>query len=153
MGKTLDEILNRNDYVRLSESLKEQTKEIAKRIRRKMEDLDLINDDSFFNGEIGADGVTVCVKSRKSNAGSYEYLAIKRKGEYYGEAEWYSLEDVGKDYYFAGDFNAEIVGASNKEALAFLNVAKKLIEGLGEVEDKLVNNVQTALKNEPSGDC
>ena len=152
MGKTLDEILNRNDYVRLSESLKEQTKEIAKRIRTKMEELD-INTDSFDNGEIGADGVTVCVKSRKSNAGSYEYLAIKRKGEYYGDGEWYSLEDVGKDYYFAGDFNAEIVGASNKEALAFLNVAKKLIEGLGEVEDKLVNSVQTALKNAPSRDC
>lgn len=152
MGKTLDEILNRNDYVRLSESLKEQTKEIAKRIRTKMVELD-INNDSFDNGEIGADGVTVCVKSRKSNAGSYEFLAIKRKGDYYGEAEWYSLEDVGKDYYFAGDFNAEIVGASNKEALAFLNVAKKLIEGLGEVEDKLMNSVQTALKNAPSGDC
>lgn len=144
MKKTLDEILSRNDYARLTATLKSRVEEIAKRIREKMEDLDIANDDDFYHGEIGIDGVAVRVESIKSRAGEYEFLAIKREGECYGEASWYSLEDIGKEYYYAGDFTAKVVGASNKEALAFLNVAKKLIEGLGELEQKRVQSEKAA---------
>ena len=144
MKNTLDEILNRNDYVRLTATLKTIAEEIAKRIREKMEDLDIANNDDFYRGEIGIDNVVVRVKSIKSRAGEYEFLAIKREGECYGESSWYSLEDIGKEYYYAGDFSAKVVGASNKEALAFLNVAKKLIEGLENIEDERVNNLQIA---------
>ena len=146
MKNTLDEILNRNDYVRLTATLKTIAEEIAKRIREKMEDLDIANNDDFYRGEIGIDNVVVRVKSIKSRAGEYEFLSIKREGECYGESSWYSLEDIGKEYYYAGDFSAKVVGASNKEALAFLNVAKKLIEGLRNIEDERVNNLQIALK-------
>ena len=146
MKNTLDEILNRNDYVRLTATLKTIAEEIAKRIREKMEDLDIANNDDFYLGEIGIDNVVVRVKSIKSRAGEYEFLAIKREGKCYGESSWYSLEDIGKEYYYTGDFSAKVVGASNKEALAFLNVAKKLIEGLGNIEDESVKNLQTALK-------
>ena len=138
MKKTLDEILNRNDYVRLTATLKTRAEEIAKRIREKMKDMDISNNDDFYKGEIGIDDVAVRVKSIKSRAGEYEFLAIKREGECYGEASWYSLEDIGKEY----------LGASNKEALAFLNVAKKLIEGLGNIEDERVNNLQISLKTQ-----
>ena len=145
MKKTLDEILNRNDYSRLTATLRTRVEEIAKSIREKMEDLDIANDDNFDNGEIGVDGVVVRVVSiKRQTFGEYEYLAIKREGECYGEEKWYSLEDVGKEYYYAGDFTAKVVGATNKEALAFLNVAKKLIEGLGELEQKRVESVKAA---------
>ena len=147
MKKTLDEILNRNDYVRLTATLKTRVEEIAKRIREKMEDLDIANNDDFYRGEIGIDNVVVRVKSIKSRAGEYEFLAIKREGECYGESSWYSLEDIGKEYYYAGDFSAKVVGASNKEAIAFLNIAKKLIEGLGNIEGESVKDLQIALKN------
>ena len=147
MKNTLDEILNRNDYIRLTATLKTIAEEIAKRIREKMEDLDIANNDDFYRGEIGIDNVVVRVKSIKSRAGEYEFLAIKREGECYGESSWYSLEDIGKEYYYAGDFSAKVVGASNKEAIAFLNVAKKLIEGLGNIEGESVKNLQIALKN------
>ena len=148
MKNTLDEILNRNDYVRLTATLKTIAAEIAKRIREKMEDLNIANDDNFDNGEIGVDGVVVRVVSiKRQTFGEYEFLAIKREGECFGESSWYSLEDIGKEYYYAGDFSAKVVGASNKEALAFLNVAKKLIEGLGNIEDESVKNLQIALKN------
>lgn len=137
------EILNRNDYVRLSAKLKSRVEELAKSIREKMEELDIANDDNFDTGEIGIEGVVVRVISIKRRTfGEYEYLAIKRDGECYGEEKWYSLEDVGKEYYYAGDFTAKVVGATNKEALAFLNVAKKLIEGLGELEQKRVESVK-----------
>ena len=145
MEKEIYEILNRNDYVRLTAKLKSRVEELAKRIREKMEDLDIANDDNFDAGEIGVDGVVVRVISIKRRTfGEYEYLAIKREGECYGEASWYSLEDIGKEYYYAYDFSAKVVGASNKEALAFLNVAKKLIEGLGELEQKRVESVKAA---------
>ena len=154
MKKSLDEILSRNDYARLTATLKTRVEEIAKRIREKMEVLDIADDDNFASGEIGVDGVVVRVVSiKRQTSGEYEYLAIKREGECYGEFSWYSLEDIGKEYYYTGDFSAKVVGASNKEALAFLNVAKKLIEGLGNIEDKRVNSVQTALKNAPSFYC
>ena len=146
MEKEIYEILNRNDYVRLTAKLKSRVEELAKRIREKMEELDIVNDDNFDNGEIGVDGVVVRVVSiKRQTFGEYEYLSIKREGD--GESSWYSLEDIGKEYYYARDFSAKVVGASNKEALAFLNVAKKLIEGLGNIEDERVNNLQTALKN------
>ena len=144
MEKEIYEILNRNDYVRLTAKLKSRVEELAKRIREKMEELDIVNDDNFDNGEIGVDGVVVRVIAiKRQTFGEYEYLAIKREGE----SSWYSLEDIGKEYYYAGDFSAKVVGASNKEALAFLNVAKKLIEGLGNIEGESVKNLQIALKN------
>lgn len=147
--KTLDEILRRNDYARLTATLKARVEEIAKRIREKMDYLDIADDDNFDNGEIGIDGVVVRVVSMKRRTfGEYEYLAIKREGECHGDYKWYSLEDVGKEYYYAGDFTAKVVGATNKEALAFLNVAKKLIKGLGDVEDKSVKSIEAALNRD-----
>ena len=144
--KTLDAILRRNDYARLTAALKSRVEEIAKRIREKMDYLDIADDDNFDNGEIGIDGVVVRVVSMKRRSfGEYEYLAIKREGECHGDYKWYSLEDVGKEYYYAGDFTAKVVGATNKEALAFLNVAKKLIDGLGDVEDERVKSIEIAL--------
>ena len=47
MEKEIYEILNRNDYVRLTAKLKSRVEELAKRIREKMEDLDIANDDNF----------------------------------------------------------------------------------------------------------
>lgn len=138
------EILNRNDYVRLSAKLKSRVEELARSIREKIEELDIENDNNFYSGEIGIDEVAVRVESIKSRAGEYEFLAIKREGECYGEASWYSLEDIGKEYYYAGDFTAKVVGATNKEALSFLNVAKKLIEGLGELEHNRVESEKAA---------
>lgn len=147
--KTLDEILRRNDYARLTATLKARVEEIAKRIREKMDYLDISDDDNFDNGEIGIDGVVVRVVSMKRRTfGEYEYLAIKREGECHGDYKWYSLEDVGKEYYYAGDFTAKVVGATNKEALAFLNVAKKLIERLGYIEDKRVKSIEATLNRD-----
>ena len=147
--KTLDAILRRNDYARLTVALKSRVEEIAKRIREKMDYLDIADDDNFDNGEIGIDGVVVRVVSMKRRTfGEYEYLAIKREGECHGDYKWYSLEDVGKEYYYAGDFTAKVVGATNKEALAFLNVAKKLIKGLGDIEDERVKSIEAALNRD-----
>lgn len=41
MVKTIDEIMKRDDYARLTKTLKDRTEEIAVKVRRKMNDLDL----------------------------------------------------------------------------------------------------------------
>ena len=75
MEKEIYEILNRNDYVRLTAKLKSRVEELAKRIREKMEDMDIANDDNFDNGEIGVDGVVVRVVSiKRQTFGEYEYF-------------------------------------------------------------------------------
>lgn len=147
MTLDLNQILARNDYKRMTVALKEKVEEVAKRIHQKMDDLDIIDDDDFDNGEIGVDNIVVRIVKVKANSGfTYEFLGIKRYEDEYNNTYWANLEDIEHTYYFCDDFNAKVYGATYKEALAFLNVAAKLIAGLGEVEEKQANNIQTVLK-------
>lgn len=148
--KSLDNILARNDYKRLTETLKERVKYIAKAIRLKMEELDIPKDDEhFFLGEIQVNKVKVAVKTIHSESfGDYNFLAIKRvSNDYNIPNTWASLEDIEHSYYYCGDFNKWVEGANNKEGLAFLNVAAEIIEGLGEVEKSQVAEINKALDN------
>lgn len=148
MTTDLNKILARDDYKRMTEKLKPIAEEVAEKIRKKMDELDIADDDDFDNGEIGVEGVIVKAMCVKSNSGLiHEFLAIKRAGESYDECEWRSLQDIGNEYYFASDFHAVVNGASNREALAFLNVARKLIQGLGEIEQKKVEAIQNAIED------
>ena len=146
MRINLNEILARDDYKRMTENLKSVTEEVAEGIRKKMDELDIINNTEFDNGEIGFGNVVVRLDSVRSNSGfTRKFLAIKRVDEKDGFVTWRSLEDIGNSYYFTGDYNAKIYGASNKEALAFLNVARQLIIGLGKVEQKQADEIQQAI--------
>ena len=146
MRINVNEILARDDYKGMTENLKSVTEEVAEGIRKKMDELDIINNTEFDNGEIGFGNVVVRSDSVRSNSGfTREFLAIKRVDEKDGFVTWRSLEDIGDSYYFTGDFNAKIYGAFNKEALAFLNVARQLIIGLGKVEQKQADEIQQAI--------
>lgn len=146
MRINVNEILAKDDYKRMTENLKSVTEEVAEGIRKKMDELDIINNTEFDNGEIGFGNVVVRSDSVRSDSGSTrKFLAIKRVDEKDGFVTWRSLEDIGDSYYFTGDFNAKIYGASNKEALAFLNVARQLIIGLGKVEQKQADEIQQAI--------
>lgn len=148
MKLDLNQILARDDYKRMTAALKEKVEEVATRIRQKMDELDIIDDDNFDNGEIGVDDVVVRSMRIHSNSGfTYEFLGIKRYEHEYNHTYWASLEDIDRTFYFCNDYNAKVYGATNREALAFLNVAAKLITGLGEVEEKQVNDIQKALNN------
>lgn len=148
----LNQILSRDDYKRLTENLKSITEEVAEKIRRKMDELDIDGDDDFDNGEIGADSIVVRVISVNSSCGGNKrFLGIKRCPEEYGHAYYANLEGINDTYYYCGDFNARIYGATNKEALSFLNVARKLIQGLGELEQKQADEIQQAIDNYRKG--
>ena len=144
MEKTIDEILKRDDYARLTKTLKDRTEEIAVKVRRKMKDLDI--DEMIING------FKIVVKKYSADNGQYHFdnLSIKQyctdyrnDGGYY---EYLSLEDINESYYAYDDFKCKIEGASNKQALKFLNSAKKIFEYLDDTESEQVNDVTKALE-------
>ena len=143
MVKTIDEILKRDDYARLTKALKDRTEEIAVKVRRKMNDLDL--------DEIYIEGLTLIVKEYSADHGQYhfdnlsikQYCAVDYDGGY---DEYLSLEDINESYYAYDDYYCKVEGASNKEALKFLNSAKKIFEYLDEIETQQVNEVNKALE-------
>ena len=142
----LNEILARDDYKRMTENLKSITEEVARAIHKKMDELEIEDNTDFDNGEIGVDDVVVRVITVNSNSGfNRSFLGIKRYEEGDNHAYYASLEDINDTYYFCGDFNAKIYGATKKEALAFLNASKKLILGLGELEQHQVEEIQKVL--------
>lgn len=143
-NKSIDEIINRDDYARLTKALKDRTEEIAVKVRRKMQDLDL--DEMIING------LTLTVKKYSADYGQYhsDKLSIEQHciDDDYGReyTEYLSLEDINESYYLAGDFKCRITGASNKQALKFLNSAKKIFEYLDDTESEQVNDVTKALE-------
>lgn len=140
---SLDAILARDDYKRMTEQLRDKVQDIAQRIYNKMEELDI--DES-----IRVDGVTIKRSSVRSNAGTYEFLAIMdNDGDRFMPEEYqerHSLMDIDREYYYAGDFTAKVKGATNKEALAFLNAAKDFIVALGELEQKQTDDIKQAIE-------
>lgn len=142
--QSLDAILARDDYKRMTAALKEKVEKVAHRIYNKMEELDI--DDA-----IRVDGITIKRCSVRANVGTYEYLAIlDNDGDRFMPEEYQekrSLQDIGKEYYYGGDFTAKVIGATNKDALAFLNAAKDFIVALGEVEQKKVDDIDEALED------
>ncbi len=138
---SLDAILARDDYKRMTAQLKDKVQTIAHRIYNKMEELDI-------DEAIRVDGVTIKRSSVSSSVGTYYYLAIivDYSDDYDDYQERHSLEDVGREYYYGGDFSAKVRGASNKEALAFLNAAKDFILALGKLEQKQAADIKQAIK-------
>ena len=142
-NKSIDEIINRDDYARLTKALKDRTEEIAVKVRHKMNDLDL--------DEIYIEGMTLIVKEYSADHGQYhfdnlsikQYCAVDYDGGY---DEYLSLEDIKESYYAYDDFNCKIEGASTKQALKFLNSAKKIFSYLDEIETQQVNDVTKVLE-------
>lgn len=139
---SLDAILARDDYKRMTAQLKDKVQDIAHRIYNKMEELDI-------DKAIRVDGVTIKRSSVSSSVGTYDFLAIivdYDLDDYDGYQERHSLEDIDREYYYGGDFSAKVRGASNKEALAFLNAAKDFILALGKIEQKQAADIKQAIK-------
>lgn len=111
MKKNFNEILQREDYVRLTANLKERTEEIAQLIKSKMVQLDLEDE------TIEVEGVKVAIKGVSSNCGRYEFLAIENTGEFsseHGEKDWWSLQDVNHTFYYAGEREAKFQRQAEK---------------------------------------
>lgn len=143
---TVINIIKRDDYARLTKELKTKAEALAEIIRRKMLELDI--------DEIEIGGVTYSLRHVESNSRySKDYLTVvkeeKHKSEYRDRYEYYneyySLEDINENYYYYCDSDCNIIGATNKDALRFINSANGFIQTLGEIEEEQVNEVNKAL--------
>ena len=127
--KTIEEIVNRNDYKSLNESLNDRVKEISKIIRKKMYELELTELDDYRICEV------------KSNSGfSDDYLAVE------DEYAFRSLETDG-GYYFCNDFNCHVISATHHQKLNFLNNSRNLFNLLDSIETKKCDEIKKALEN------
>jgi len=148
--KTIDEILGRDDYKRLTKQLRERVESIAFDIRVKLEELDETDRLFIVKGERKCDNVEVACRSVFADGAKRVYLAMDcstEEDEDYGFTSWKSLEDVNNSHYYYGDFNAFVKGASHNSALRFLNVAKQIVEKIAEIEETKVQTVSKALED------
>lgn len=127
--KTLEEIINRGDYKRMTERLQDATIELAEKIRWKMEELDL---ESW--GFLTVDSV-------RSRSGSEErFLA------YTDSRNSYNLETSRHGYYYyCNDFNCRVNCATNAQRLEFLNKAELILQELDEYETNKTAEIENAL--------
>jgi len=135
--KTLDEIIKRDDYKKMTSQLRERTEELAYKIRNKMVQLDL---KSVYKP---AKGVVLHVVSGRSNVGSYHYLAVVEDEHGYAH---YCIDGAYSGYVH-GDFNCRVITASNAQCLKFLNAAKEIVEWLDRVESEKTSEIESALEN------
>lgn len=123
--KTVDEIINRHDYVRLNESLNNKVEELAMIIRNKMVELDLIDLGDYHISNISANGYAAHLLNDMDN----------------------NSVESSKFYYYCGDFNCPITPATSKSKLDFLNKAKDLLQELDRIETVKCEAIKEALTN------
>lgn len=143
MGTDFNQILARQDYVRVTKSLREKCDELESAISNKMVELEL----DGFNGGIVVNNMSIfCIKGylfirtpeKDSISGPYydcsQYRQIK-SGE--NDIENVSDDEGGRRFVF--------YPCSTKHALEFINNAAAIIEELGKIEQKNVDIIQNAI--------
>lgn len=133
MKKSIDEIVNNENYTRLNEALRDRSIEIAKIVRNEMYKLDIIEIGDYKIIEV------------KSNGFYNEYLGMIKEGN---GNEYVSLEDK-KSYYFAGDYNRWIEAAKAQDRIQFLNAAKDIFEEIDKIKENRCKSIEFLL-NETS---
>lgn len=141
MTTDLNKILARQDYVKLTKSLREQCDYIESDISTKMKELEL----DGKNGGIEVNGMRVfCIKSCL-------FVRTPEKDDDYGhQIEYRAVHS----YVCSGNevFDEEscrnflFSPCSNKHALDFLNNAAAIIEKLGEIEQEKVDAINKAIE-------
>ena len=142
--KELEKVIERNDYKRLSKKLAEKCEELADIIIDKMIELEIDKLDDLK-----------LLKASLSGFTEY-YLVIS---EFSVDADFGYDKDSGvlnvckisrglnaNGYYFAGNFNYYVNFAKSKEALYFLNNAKKYLDLLDKIETKKSEKFKESLK-------
>ena len=141
MTTDLNKILARQDYVKLTKSLRENCDYVESAISTKMEELEL----NGKNGGIEVNGMKVfCIKSclfvrtpEKDDGYGYqiEYRAVR---SFVCSGDEVFDEESHRNFLFSP--------CSNKHALNFLNNAVAIIEKLGEIEQEKVDAINKAIE-------
>lgn len=136
--KTIEEIINRDDYVRLNNALFNRAISIAIKIRTKMNDLDII--------KLSVEGCSVSICQRKSNVGTCEFLGMIADSDDRDFCDYYNSLEHSHSEYYAGDFSCWIEKATYAQRLRLLNNARALFDELDRIETDKCNAINAAIE-------
>ena len=134
---------NKDNYDELTKKLAERSAEVARIIRKKMLEFDIQNDSEFEDGKFVFDYdlveyIIIRVEKVEVWGKPIEYLAIlcTEHDDNGKTAEfWKSLEHLNRTLCWGGEPYVEIDGASNKEAIVFLNCANEIYDYLSKLKE------------------
>ena len=121
--KTLDEIINNENYERLNGALIKRSVELAEKIRKAMNSPEI------------------------TRIGDYSIRTVSSSSGFSDTALYYvnrSLEAI-ENRYFCNDFNCWIEAANGKDRIKFLNDAKDIINEIETIKQKRMKEVENAL--------
>ena len=135
---------NNETYKELANKLAERSAEVARIIKKKMIELDIQNDSEFEDGKFIfyyglIEYITIRVEKVEVWGKPIEYLAILCAGhDDNGKTVefWKSLEHLNRTLCWDGEPDVEIDGASNKEAIVFLNCANEIYDYLSKLKER-----------------
>jgi len=143
--KTLDEIINRQDYIHINGALSERSTELAIKVARKMMQLEMrtvtIDDKHELHrvslNEMYEDitGCSQILSVQKIGNNSDYVLACKERG-----CAWDSNEDMRESY------EGDIYKAGSWAKLLFINNCIDIINKIDEYETNKVKEVENALE-------
>lgn len=138
--KTLDEIINRQDYVRVNKTLTERVRELVPIFAKKtyeLTDFAWGNKTKYPAFTIYVNSHSYCVMVARTIGGRIDEVTFARV--------YYSTYRAGCECFFNYD---DLRYTSNHSVLLdFLNDAKDILAKLDEVESKLVKESEVALEN------
>jgi len=136
--KTLDEIINNENYTKLNGALVDRSIELAGKIREAMQSAEI--------EEIGDYSIRT-VRTRSGFSDTALYIEAMVDSSNWGATpEYHSLETSGSGYY-TGDFNCWIQAAAGKDRLKFLNDAKSILEEIEKIKQKRIEDIEKVLKD------
>ena len=135
---------NNETYKELTNKLAERSAEVARLIKKKMIELDIAHDSEFEDGKFeffyGLINYFIIRGEKVEVYGKpIEYLAILcTEHDDNGKAVefWKSLEHLNRTLCWDGEPDVEIDGASNKEAIVFLNCANEIYDYLSKLKER-----------------
>ena len=136
--KTLQQILKRNDYIRLSKELAEKAEELADEILAKMIELDI---DELDNLEI------INVSSNSGHEQNYLIIEGNPNSGILNICKHSFIGSNRSGFHFAGDFNCWVDFAENKEAILFVNNVNNYLLLLDKIETEKFEEIKKLLKS------
>lgn len=133
--KTIDQIINNENYKKLNAALVNRVIEIAEKIKEECLKLDLDDCDSFRLG-----GYTFQVRETKSRSGYSQYNLYM-----YTERDFVAIDEI-TSYYYMNDFNCWIRASNNSEKLQFLQHAKAIFADIDAEKEERCESIESALK-------
>ena len=134
--KTLDEIINNENYERLNGALVSRSIELAEKIRKAMRSAEVT--------EVG----DYSIRTVRSNSGFSDtalYIAAEVDTVWETCTEYRSLENSTSGYY-CNDFHRWIEAAKGRDRLKFLNDARSILDEIESIKQRRIASVEDALK-------